>query len=95
MMLVELEPNAQMPAAWHNGWAGVGVIDGTVEVSGVSSTEGSFLLIEPTARHVYQAGPKGGSLIVFFDSGRAAYPVWDSPSAPQVVEISQALRLPS
>lgn len=95
VMLVDLEPYASIPASRHNGWSGVGVIDGTVEASGVTCTEGSFVLFEPLAQQQFRAGPKGASLIVYYDSGRAAYPVWDNPSDRIAAEIDRVLQLPS
>jgi hypothetical protein len=95
VMLVDLEPDASIPASLHNGWSGVGVIDGTVDITGVTSTEGSFVLFEPLARQQFKAGPKGASLIIYYDSGRAAFPVWDNPSDRTAIEIDQVLQIPS
>jgi hypothetical protein len=93
--LVEFEPDATMPANWRNGWSGAGVIDGMVDVNGMKSTEGSFLLFEPLARQRFTAGPKGSSVIMFFDSGRAAFPVWEKPSDAAAIAFEKALRVPS
>jgi hypothetical protein len=93
--LVDFEPGASIPASWHNGWSGVGVIDGAVDIAGIDSTEGAFVLFEPLARHQFKAGPKGASVIMFFDSGRAAFPVWDNPSDPTAVALMKALRVPT
>ena len=94
-MLVDLEPNASIPVSRHNGWSGVGLIDGTVDATGVNSTEGSFVLFEPLARQHFTAGPKGASMIVYYDSGRAAFPVWDDPSDRRAIEIDRVLQVPS
>jgi hypothetical protein len=93
--LMEFEPNAAMPSSWRNGWSGVGVIDGTVDIAGVRSTEGAFVLFEPLARHGFKAGPKGATAIMFFDSGRATFPVWDKPSDAAPIAFDKALRIPS
>lgn len=95
VMLVDLEPGASIPASRHNGWSGVGVIDGTVDVAGVTSTEGSFVLFEPLARHRFKSGPKGASMMIYYDSGRAAFPMWDDPSDRTAMEIDRVLQVPS
>lgn len=93
--LVEFEPNAVIPPNWRNGWSGVGVIDGAVDVAAIPSTEGAFVLFEPLARHRFKAGPKGATVMMFFDSGRATFPVWDDPLDAAAIAFDRALRVPS
>jgi hypothetical protein len=95
VMLVDFEPNAMIPAALHNGWSAVGVIDGSIDVSGIPSTEGALTLFEPLAKQVFKAGPNGSTVMMFFDSGRAAFPVWENPTSATVMAINNALRIPS
>jgi hypothetical protein len=94
LALVDFEPNARMPTAWRNGWSAIGVIDGWIDVCGVPSTEGSFFLFEPKARQVLKAGPKGSTVMMFFDSGRTAFPAWDNHTDPAAIAANNALRVP-
>jgi hypothetical protein len=93
--LMEFEPGGDMPAHMHNGWSGIGVIDGSIEINGVHSTEGAFVLFEPLAKQRLKGGPKGSTIIVYFDSGRAAFPQWENPEDATATELSRVLRIPT
>jgi hypothetical protein len=93
--LIDFDADGSMAANWHNGWSAVSVIDGSIDLSGVQSTEGAFVLFEPMAQHRFKAGPQGASIIVFYDSGQCAYPVWEGLSGDGERDLNRALRIPT
>jgi hypothetical protein len=94
-MVIDLDANVVIPGHWHNGWSAVGIIDGTVEIAGVAGTSGSLMVFEPLARRSLKAGPKGSTVVLFFDSGQAAFPHWDVPDDQHALQFNRALRVPA
>lgn len=79
-VLVEFNPGAIIPAHYHEGISVISIVDGTIEVCGQQQTSDVILKFPPNTEMSLVVGNEPARAVFFFDSGKAAIPVFADPT---------------